>query len=149
MPKSVGNRIIERLADFTERLERGEPIEAIQVRREETPDGPLHTHRKVTLMPEPIVPPTPEELAKMLKDADEQERWLWSRIGVKDNCAAHVRRLVAALQQRPDVEAVMQLVEEYGDEREDLGAHPRVGYQASGDALKRVRAALEGSKPHA
>ena len=32
------------MKDFSERLERREDIEATRVTREETPDGPLHTH---------------------------------------------------------------------------------------------------------
>lgn len=47
--RNVGSEIVARLKDFTERLERGEPIQATQVRRELTPDGPLTTRRKVTL----------------------------------------------------------------------------------------------------
>lgn len=45
----IEDRIIEALKEFTEKLEAGKPIEATQVRREMTPDGPIHTQRKVIL----------------------------------------------------------------------------------------------------
>lgn len=37
---------IKALEEFADKLERGEPIEVTEVRREETPDGPLHTFTK-------------------------------------------------------------------------------------------------------
>ena len=42
-------KIREALKDFAEKLENKEEIEATQVVREETPDGPLHTFQKIRL----------------------------------------------------------------------------------------------------
>lgn len=42
----MGKRIIRDLREFVGKLKRGEPIEVVQIRREETPDGPMHTRRK-------------------------------------------------------------------------------------------------------
>lgn len=46
----LGNKIVDRMRDFTERLRRGEPIEVIRVTRQETPDGPMHTFEKAKLL---------------------------------------------------------------------------------------------------
>lgn len=43
----VERDLLAGLEDFTRRLESGVPVEATEVRCEETPDGPLHTGRKV------------------------------------------------------------------------------------------------------
>lgn len=43
--KTVQQRIIEALTEFKENLESGVPIEATEVRRVETPDGPMHLRR--------------------------------------------------------------------------------------------------------
>lgn len=45
----VGQRTIQRLREFTEQLERNEPIKASVVKRYDTPDGPMHVHETVTL----------------------------------------------------------------------------------------------------
>lgn len=42
-------RIASALQEFSEKLESGEPVETTTVRREETPDGPMHTRTKGTL----------------------------------------------------------------------------------------------------
>lgn len=43
----VGNQIVARLRDFTrKKLKRGEEFDVTTVRREMTPDGPLHTVTK-------------------------------------------------------------------------------------------------------
>lgn len=34
--------ILRRLEEFTKQLEEGQPIQVTQIRREETPDGPMH-----------------------------------------------------------------------------------------------------------
>lgn len=44
-----GKKILERLRDFTKKLERGEPIETTEVRRIQTPDGPMHVRTKKVL----------------------------------------------------------------------------------------------------
>lgn len=46
-PEKVSDLIIDALTDFTFKLENGKAIEVTEVRREETPDGPLHTFKKV------------------------------------------------------------------------------------------------------
>lgn len=38
--------IIKALRDFADKLENGESIEITEVRREETPDGPMHVFTK-------------------------------------------------------------------------------------------------------
>jgi hypothetical protein len=45
----LGIRLANSLQDFAERLERGDEIEMTEVRREQTPDGPMHLRRKVRM----------------------------------------------------------------------------------------------------
>ena len=45
----IGDEIVKGLEDLTQKLERGETIEVTRVQRHETPDGPMHTHTKMTL----------------------------------------------------------------------------------------------------
>jgi hypothetical protein len=49
MGKSIAREIPDRLEGFARQLEKGEEVEATEVRREETPDGPLHTFRRKKL----------------------------------------------------------------------------------------------------
>lgn len=46
---TFGEKVAARLREFTEDLEAGVPIEATEVRRTETPDGPMHTRRPVVI----------------------------------------------------------------------------------------------------
>lgn len=46
----VASDLIAGLNQLKDKLKRGEPIEATGVTREQTPDGPLHTAEKVTLI---------------------------------------------------------------------------------------------------
>ena len=48
--RKVSDKILEALQQFTEKLEQGVPIEAMQIRRVNTPDGPLHTRKHVVLV---------------------------------------------------------------------------------------------------
>ncbi len=43
----IGKQIIDGLKDFERRLKRGEEFTVTRVRREMTPDGPLHTFEKI------------------------------------------------------------------------------------------------------
>jgi hypothetical protein len=47
--ESLGGKMIRGMREFLDRLESGQPIEVTEVRREETPDGPLHTRVKKTV----------------------------------------------------------------------------------------------------
>jgi hypothetical protein len=47
--ESLGKEMIRGLREFLDRLESGQPIEVTEVRREETPDGPLHTRVRKTV----------------------------------------------------------------------------------------------------
>lgn len=44
---NLGQKLISGLRQFAESLEKGYNIEYTEVRREETPDGPMHTFRKL------------------------------------------------------------------------------------------------------
>lgn len=46
---SSGKKIIRTLKDFLAKLRSNEPIEVTEVRRIETPDGPMHVRRKKVL----------------------------------------------------------------------------------------------------
>lgn len=43
----ISKRTVERLRNFSERIERGEPIPARRVTVEQTPDGPLTTFEEI------------------------------------------------------------------------------------------------------
>lgn len=47
--RSITDEIIAALEEFTLKLEKGEPIEATQVEKVDTPDGPMHIRKKVIL----------------------------------------------------------------------------------------------------
>lgn len=44
---TLGQRITASLEEFTQKLQSGEPIEAVRVKRFDTPDGPMHVREKV------------------------------------------------------------------------------------------------------
>jgi hypothetical protein len=48
-PRTPADRIIAALDDLVRRWDAGEPIPVTVVRREQTPDGPLHTFRRRVL----------------------------------------------------------------------------------------------------
>jgi hypothetical protein len=48
-PKSIGEKIVDGLEDFAEKLESGEPIPTTTVTRVDTPDGPMHVREEGTL----------------------------------------------------------------------------------------------------
>jgi hypothetical protein len=54
MSTSPEHDIIAGLSEFTEKLETGVPIEATDVRRIETPDGPMHVSRPTVVLAPPI-----------------------------------------------------------------------------------------------
>ena len=43
----ISRKTVSRLRNFSKRLESGEPIHAVEVTIERTPDGPLTTRREV------------------------------------------------------------------------------------------------------
>jgi hypothetical protein len=47
--EELGKDMIRGLREFLGKLESGQPIEITEVRREETPDGPIHTRVKKTV----------------------------------------------------------------------------------------------------
>lgn len=47
--KEVARRTIKRLKAFSEKLRLGIPIEATEVQRIETPDGPMHVRKRVVI----------------------------------------------------------------------------------------------------
>jgi hypothetical protein len=47
---TIGEKTVERLRKFTERLESGEPIPATIVTQHETLDGPMHTFEKTMMI---------------------------------------------------------------------------------------------------
>lgn len=49
MKRNIADEILKSLTNFAEKLEKGEEIEVTEVKREETPDGPLHTFEKRTI----------------------------------------------------------------------------------------------------
>lgn len=54
-------RVAQRLKEFADNLEAGVPIEATQVQRFETPDGPMHVMaRKILNQP----PPSEEDIIR-------------------------------------------------------------------------------------
>jgi hypothetical protein len=44
--KKIEREIIKSLDELTKKLEKGEDIEVTEIKREQTPDGPLHTFKK-------------------------------------------------------------------------------------------------------
>lgn len=52
--KTLGERLIEGLQDIVQRMQNGDPINVTEVRREETPDGPLHTFKKKVWRKKPV-----------------------------------------------------------------------------------------------
>jgi hypothetical protein len=46
--EELGKDMIRGLREFLDQLESGQPIAITEVRREETPDGPIHTRVKKT-----------------------------------------------------------------------------------------------------
>jgi hypothetical protein len=47
--KSIAEQLIKSLSEFTKKLEKGEEIEATQIVRADTPDGPMHIRRRKIL----------------------------------------------------------------------------------------------------
>lgn len=75
---SVASRIIERLTDFTEKLERGEPVPATQVTRIETPDGPMHERKDVTLQSDPADADLPRLVALAMGWTESHNGKVWN-----------------------------------------------------------------------
>lgn len=46
-----GQRIIDSMKDLLSKIENDEPLEVVEVRREDTPDGPLHTRQRKKIKP--------------------------------------------------------------------------------------------------
>lgn len=45
----IASEIVSGLSEFAKRLESGEPVDAVQVERFNTPDGPMHIRKEVVI----------------------------------------------------------------------------------------------------
>ena len=62
--KTIGEQLIAGLNDLTEKLMRSKPVEVTLMRREQTPDGPMHTTEKAMLVADDF---SPAKLAARLR----------------------------------------------------------------------------------